>query len=182
MKNIIHWINDNPNKIKIISVIILLFCFGAGYYFMATKDFNSNPKHYKKVYTDKKYSSHKEAISKVETTEKVKNSAEIINSLKNELTNIENEKDQDNFVLTSYPVWGESNEADFQTLTRVVKSGYKLDEGSIETFQETPDTVKIVFDMKKSGVSTISYTLKYGDTSKMFTIVNMYGNLDGFAA
>lgn len=182
MKKIISWAETNPNKIKIISIIVLLFCFGMGYFFMVTKDFNSNPKHYKKLYTDRHYSSHKEAISKVETTEKVKNSSEIINSLKNELTNIENEKDTDNFVLTSYPVFGESNEADFQTLTRVVKSGYKLDEGSIETFQETPDTVKIVFDMKKSGVSTISYTLKYGDTSKMFTIVNMYGNLDGFAA
>jgi len=138
---------------------------------------------YTKKHNEKDYNSLEEAKSYLDDSAQQSNDKEAVKTSINEMISyLESEED----FMSVYPSYeahlNDTSVYDIQTLAQIIKSDYKL-EDNIEVYDTGEKNIKqVIISFSKEAVSTISYLFNYNTESTQFELVNLYGNLDDFAA
>jgi hypothetical protein len=90
----------------------------------------------------------------------------------------------DNYT-NAYPSYeahlNDTPDADVKTLAMIIKDNYKV--SRLETYDTSIKEIKqVIISLSREDVSTISYLFNYNTESEQFELINLYGNLDSFAA
>jgi hypothetical protein len=141
------------------------------------KEFNYTKKH-----NEKGYESIKEAQSYLDSSSKeTQDSKNIEENIEEMISYLES---LDNYT-NAYPSYeahlNDTPDADVKTLAMIIKSNYKV--SKLETYDTSVKEIKqVIISLSREDVSTISYLFYYNTESEQFELINLYGNLDSFAA
>ena len=137
---------------------------------------------YTKKHNEKGYESIKEAQSYLDSSSKeTQNSKKIEENVEEMISYLES---LDNYT-NAYPSYeahlNDTSDADVKTLAMIIKGNYKV--SRLETYDTSVKEIKqVIISLSREDVSTISYLFNYNTESEQFELINLYGNLDSFAA
>lgn len=137
---------------------------------------------YTKKHNEKGYESIKEAQSYLDSSSKeTQDSKKIEENIEEMISYLES---LDNYT-NAYPSYeahlNDTPDADVKTLAMIIKSNYKV--SKLETYDTSVKGIKqVIISLSREDVSTISYLFNYNTESEQFELINLYGNLDSFAA
>ena len=137
---------------------------------------------YTKKHNEKGYESIKEAQSYLDSSSKeTQDSKKIEENVEEMISYLES---LDNYT-NAYPSYeahlNDTSDADVKTLAMIIKDNYKV--SRLETYDTSVKEIKqVIISLSREDVSTISYLFNYNTESEQFELINLYGNLDSFAA
>ena len=137
---------------------------------------------YTKKHNEKGYESIKEAQSYLDSSsKKTQDKQKIEENIEEMISYLES---LDNYT-NAYPSYeahlNDTPDVDVKTLAMIIKDNYKV--SMIETYDTSIKGIKqVIISLSREGVSTISYLFNYNTESEQFELINLYGNLDSFAA
>ena len=137
---------------------------------------------YTKKHNEKGYESIKEAQSYLDSPSKeTQDSKKIEENVEEMISYLES---LDNYT-NAYPSYeahlNDTPDADVKTLAMIIKDNYKV--SRLETYDTSVKEIKqVIISLSREDVSTISYLFNYNTESEQFELINLYGNLDSFAA